>query len=100
MTIKKVQRLRCVGGPHNGEWAEIGWTDTAVILVKPRLADATNPSAAQTAAAHWPTLENMHRAMAESISKTTYVRRGRGSDEHLEACLSGCHTQTLRPTRC
>jgi hypothetical protein len=61
------------------------WTDTAVILVKPAPpADAMNPSPAEIAASNFPTLDNMHRAFSEMVQKTTYVRRGSGTDEHLE----------------
>lgn len=82
--LRKVRKLQCIGGPHDGEWREVSWLDTAIILVKARTADALNPSAAEIAASSFPSVENMHRAAAEQIQKTTYVVCGSSGNEHLE----------------
>ncbi len=67
------RRLQCVGGPHHGEWRDVPLICNKVMLVKPKYADAMNPSAAQKAEDVCPSWDNMVRATQDAIQKTTYV---------------------------
>lgn len=59
--------LRCIDGPHKGEWRDVDWTYDCVLLVR----DA-GPKGVEKDS-HLPTLEYMHQ-MVQGMIENMLIR--------------------------